>query len=314
VATNNSKGGKLIMSMNKQDKAMLLEQIKQVRAGMSRFPLPKDGLDIQVGTVKELIIKTSMRETPVKMYAPDGKGPFPAVIYAHGGAFCLTSNAVDESIARQLARDVNCIVFSVDYGLAPEYPFPNAIEEIYEVIKNIISHADDYCVESQKIAIGGNSAGATLALSVSILANERKEFSISAISAIYPVLDLTISDSEKRIGKAAKTNLPSALMSMCVEKAYLEGDLSKLDNTLVSPGLIKDASFMPPTLIISAEHCPFTKEHGRFVEKLKDAGVEVLHKVYPGLDHGFMDMAGFETYERDCKALICSQLKSIFSR
>lgn len=300
--------------MSNQEKAQLLQQVNGARAFISSMPKLFDGLEISVGVIKDITIPTEDRQTQVKMYAPSGTGPYPAVFFLHGGAFCLGDNSIDEPIARQLVRDTNCIVFSVDYGLAPEYPFPSAIDEIYSVIKHVISNADQYCVDPQKISIGGSSSGATLAIDICILSSERKEFFISALTAIYPALDMTIGHKDKLVGKAAGSALAEAMVNLCVIAAYLEGDLSRLKNPLISPAYFENIGAFPPTVLISAEKCPFTPEHDIFFNRLKLAGVEVLHKVYPGVDHGFMDMGGFEDSQRDVRNLICAQLKSIFSR
>jgi acetyl esterase len=281
---------------------------------MAQFPKLKDGLDLPVGAILEISVPTRHRQTPVRVYRPETGGPHAAVFYFHGGAFCLSSYADDEPMARQLVHEAGCIVFSVDYGLAPEYPFPDALEEVYEVVRQVVADAAEYGVDTNRIAVGGNSAGANLAAALCILAAERKEFRIRALSAIYPPLDFTIDHAEKLTGKAAASPLRSEMMDLLIGKAYLAGNEEQSSNPLVSPLLTNDVGIFPPTLLVSAERCPFTPEHLRFAQRLSEAGVECLHKFYVGVDHGFMDMGGAEVLQRDCKSLISAQLKSVLNR
>lgn len=289
-------------------------KIKFVREKTSSFPKLKDGMDLKVGSIMESYLETTERNTPLRVYSPEGSGPHPAVFYFHGGGFCLSSYADDEPMARQLAHEAGCSVISVDYCLAPEFPFPSAIEEAYSVIKTVVEQAAEYNIDQEKIAVAGNSAGANLAIALGILSAERQQFSIKALSAIYPPLDLTIDHQEKLTGKAEQSGLRAELIELLIVDAYLEGDRSKLTNPLVSPLFTPDYRIFPTTLLVSAERCPFTPEHRVFFDKLKEAGVECLHKFYSGVDHGFMDMGGEEALQRDCKTLISAQLKSIFGR
>lgn len=288
--------------------------IHEMRQATSQVPPLTDGMDIPVGSVQDIEIKTEIRTTPVRIYSPAVTEKTAAIFYLHGGAFCLSSYRDDEPMARSLVHDAGCTVFSIDYGLAPEYPFPSAIEEVYQVILQVIADAERYGIDPQRLAIGGNSAGANIAMALCILAGERKAFSFTALSVIYPPLDFTIPHNEKLIGKAAGSMLKPELVDLCIRGAYLQGDVSKYQHRLLSTGLIPDVSLFPPVTLISAENCPFTHEHFIFTQRLFAAGVEFLHKVYPGVDHGFMDMGIAETWQQDCKRLVSAQLRSAFSR
>lgn len=300
--------------MKTVENSEISQKINFVREKFTEFPKLKDGMDLTVGSITESYLETAERNTPIRIYFPDGAGPHPAVFYFHGGGFCLSSYADDEPMARQLANDASCTVISVDYGLAPEFPFPSALEESYSVIKAVIEQAAEYNIDQKKIAVAGNSAGANLAIALCILSAERQEFSIKALSAIYPPLDSAIAHQDKLTGKAEQSGLRAELMELLIVDAYLEGDRSKLANPLVSPLFTPDYSIFPTTLLVSAERCPLTPEHRIFFDKLKEAGVECMHKFYSGVDHGFMDMGGEEVLQRDCKTLISAQLKSIFDR
>lgn len=293
----------------------LAEVVNHIRnTVVPAFPKLTDGLDIPIGSVADLIIGTSKRGTPVRVYQPATQGPHAAVFYLHGGAFCLSSNADDEPMARQLAHDANCAVFSIDYGLAPEYPFPDALEEAYQVIAHVLSDAATYAVDSARVAVAGNSAGATLATALCILAARRGQFRFRALSAIYPLLDCTVQHAEKLVGQAAGSNLRPELVDLLVQDAYLGGDRTRVSDPLVSPLCTNDFSIFPPTLVITAERCPLTPENLRFIEHLRAARIEFLHKHCVGVDHGFMDMGGAEPLQRDCKTMVCTQLRTWLNR
>jgi acetyl esterase len=300
-----------MLNTETKDTASKIEEMKQF---LSQMPPLSDGLDVPVGSVRDIMVDTASRTTPVRIYSPSGTEKTAAVFYLHGGAFCLSSYRDDEPMARRLVKETGCTVFSIDYGLAPQYPFPSAIEEAFEVILHVIACADRYGIDPDRIALGGNSAGANIAMALCVLAAERKAFPVSALSVIYPPLDFTIPHQNKLTGKAASSMLKNDLIDLCIKEAYLQGDISQYSHRLLSVGLTADVSLFPPVTLISAEHCPFTPEHFVFTQRLYQAGVEYLHKVYPGVDHGFMDMGTAESLQQDCKRLVSAQLGSVLAR
>jgi acetyl esterase len=301
--------------MTSKDNPALHSAVAHIRNTVfPTFPKLQDGLAIPVGSITDLNITAAGRSTPVRVYRPATPGPHAAVFYLHGGAFCLSSNADDEPMARQLVNEAGCAVFSIDYGLAPELPFPGALEEAYEVIRQVVADDAGYQVDPGRVAVAGNSAGATLATALCILATRRRHFSFKALSAIYPLLDASIPHSDKLTGKAAASALRPELIEMLVLGAYLNGDRTLTSDPLVSPLLTDDFSIFPPTVLVTAERCPLTPENLRFANCLRANGVEVLHKHCVGVDHGFMDMGGAEVLQRECKTLVAAQLKIWLNR
>lgn len=295
--------------MSSKENPSLRDSVTHIRNTMvPLFPKLTDGLDVAVGSITDITVQTSQRATPVRVYQPATKGPHAAVFYLHGGAFCLSSYADDEPMARQLARDAGCAVFSIDYGLAPEHPFPGALEEAYQVIAHVLARAAEFAVDPARVAVAGNSAGATLAAALCILAHRRGQFGFRALSAIYPMLDCTVPHAQKLVGQASSSKLRSEIVDLLVLEAYLGGDKAKTSDPLVSPLLTDEFSVFPPTLVITAERCPLTPENLHFIERLREARIESLHKHCVGVDHGFMDMGGEEALQRECKAVVCTQL------
>ncbi|MCV9880294.1 alpha/beta hydrolase [Brenneria izbisi] len=289
-------------------------KIEEMQKFLSQMPPLSDGMDVPVGSVRDIMVDTTFRATPVRIYSPSSTEKTAAMFYLHGGAFCMSSYRDDEPMARRIVNDAGCTVFSIDYGLAPKYPFPSAIEEAFEVILHVIACADHYGIDPEKIILGGNSAGANIAMALCILADERKAFPVSALSVIYPPLDFTIPHQNKLTGKAAGSMLKNDLIDLCIRDAYLQGDNSQYSHRFLSVGLTADISLFPPVILISAEHCPFTPEHFVFTQRLYQAGIECLHKIYPGVDHGFMDMGTAENLQQDCKRLISAQLAIVLTR
>ncbi|MEH7583831.1 alpha/beta hydrolase, partial [Priestia megaterium] len=118
-------------------------------------------------------IELNERMLTIRVYEPEGTGPFPALVYYHGGGWVLGSLDTHDSICRSYANEANCIVVSVDYRLAPEDKFPAAVNDAYDALDWISAHASQLNINSNKIAVGGDSAGGNLAAVVSILAKER---------------------------------------------------------------------------------------------------------------------------------------------
>lgn len=117
---------------------------------------------IEVGSVTNSTVKTSQRDTPIRIYNPKTEETHPVFVWIHGGGFIFGSIEVYDSICRKIANCVNCTVISVDYGLSPEHKFPEPIEECYQVVKWVYENAKRLNMQPDKIAVGGDSVGGTI--------------------------------------------------------------------------------------------------------------------------------------------------------
>lgn len=295
------------MDMSKIDFNDPVARINFVNAIRS-MSAAQEGMDaIRVGSVTDVVVTETGLDTKLKIYLPDGDGPFPVLFYLHGGGFILGSYLGDEPRARYITVNADCAVVSVDYALAPEHPWPEAINEVYTVMKWTIDNAEKYKIDTSRIAVGGSSSGGNIAATMCIMAHEKKEFKISYATLIYPPLDLSI-DPAKKFKPWMNHDLTPEMAEIFNRMYFREG--GNPTNPLVSPTFANTDAF-PATSIFSAEDDSLAEEQRAFADKLLDANVETFYKKYPGTKHGFLEMGGKAS--QDCLVLIAAQLKSVFS-
>ena len=254
-------------------------------------------------------VATSAGETEIYLYQPlhsKTTGPLPVFVNIHGGGFIQGSPGDDDFWCRQIADAADCAVVSIDYHLAPEYRFPVALYECYDVIKWLHDQADCSGMDPGRIAVGGHSAGGNLAAAVTLLARERREFSLVFQVLNYPVLDFVQDPYEKTGQDLLLTAKAQSFFSTC----YLE-DSEAAKNPLASPILAESFVGLPPALVIAAEFDPLRAENERYAEALKVAGVAVTYRLFPGCMHAFTHF-GPEAAANEAWRLIQDSLRQAF--
>lgn len=235
----------------------------------------------------------------VKIYKPlKAAGNLPAVIFIHGGGFITCSVETHDYVPSYISANANCICFSVDYRLSPEFKFPKGLEDCYDVAKYVSSHSDELGVDRARIAVAGDSSGGNFAAVLSQIAKKSGEISFNRQILIYPVTDLT-GKLKKRsaliyapVGAGEVNDAVPDFMSM-----YLPEDADS-ENPMISP-LFGDLSNLPPALFIQAECDGLCDDGLYYAESLRESGVEVICKIFKGMPHAFI----LRTYEETFEAL-----------
>jgi acetyl esterase len=208
----------------------------------------------------------------------------PALIYMHGGAYMQGSPETHYDITTRLAAWANYRVFSVDYALAPENPFPAAIHNVRNVVEWLFTHADNLNVQHDKIVIGGDSAGANLA-AASCLHFRGTKFTLKGQLLVYPGLDNRTnrpSHVENANGPIITVaGMPTVLRNYCPDEAMLT-------NEQVSPIYAKSLSDLPPAFVCIAEHDPLRDEGRDYGKMMQKAGVNCTIDEGDGLIHGYL--------------------------
>ena len=145
----------------------------------------EQGAPEPVAQVNDRAIPGPAGEIPVRVYTPEGDGPFPLLVYVHGGGWVICTLDTHDGLCRSLANQARCVVVSVDYRLAPERPFPAAPEDCYAATRWVAAHATTLNGDAMRVAVGGDSAGGNLAAVVALLARER-----GGAAARLPTADL----------------------------------------------------------------------------------------------------------------------------
>lgn len=268
---------------------------------------------VEVGSVINRTVKTSQRDTPIRIYNPKTEGTHPVFIWIHGGGFIFGSIEVYDSICRKITNGVNCTVISIDYGLSPEHKFPEPVEECYQVIKWVYENAKKLNLQPDKIAVGGDSVGGTVTAAITQISRDRGEFPIIYQVEINAMLDLlgeTKPLSRKENAKGYR------LETEAIEEYYVPNylnDLSEAKNPMASPLLAKSFENLPSACIITSEYDPLRDEGEHYARCLSEAGTDVVLKRYDGIIHGFFNMQKTLPEAREALDLVCTRLKEAFN-
>lgn len=232
-------------------------------------------------------------ELPVRIYAPEtpeAAPGLPVVAFFHGGGFCIGSIASHDPVARKIAEQVGCIVVSVEYRLAPEHPFPAAYEDAYAAYAWVREHAADLGGDPDRVAVAGDSAGASLSAAVCLMARDR-----GIAQPVFQLLWYPATGVEGTASQRANTNDP--LLPPDSIAWFGEHYFSKIPPGAAVPygavALADDLSGLAPALIVVAGEDPLHDEGIVYAERLRAAGVPAAVEDHPDMSHGFVSFADF---------------------
>ena len=239
------------------------------------------------------------RQVRVRIFRPGDRVPRPALIYMHGGAFMQGSPETHWEITAGIAAASDQVVISVDYALAPEHPFPAAVNDCSAVVRWCFEKAADLGLRRDAIAIGGDSAGANLA-AAQTLVFRGTDYVLRGQLLAYPGVDFRLDRDSHR------ENFDGPIISVAamprVNAMYCPNPRDR-NNPLAAPLLAESHAGLPPAFIAVAEHDPLRDEGVAYAEALREAGVPVELDRGAGLIHGYLRAM---TY--------CSEVQSRFDR
>ena len=249
---------------------------------------------------------------PIRIYQPQGNGPFPILVYFHGGGWVICNLDTHDSLCSSLANGASCIVVSVDYRLAPENKFPAAVEDAYAATRWASENAKSFNGDPNRIAVGRDSAGGNLAAVVSFMARDNGSPSLRYQLLIYPVTNLSSFDTKSYREHGEGYILTRDSMAY-YRGHYIRSEADTLD-PYASPLLAKDLSSLPPALLITAEFDVLTDESRSFADKLSQAGIPVTYSCYDGMIHPFLSLSGVVDRARDGINEATMALRSAFGK
>ena len=227
----------------------------------------------------------------VRIYQPtDRPAKLPALVWIHGGGYVVGTVEQDDLLAKHWSKAVNCVIASVEYRLAPEHPHPAPVEDCYAALKWFAAHADEFGVDTSRIAIGGASAGGGLAAGLALLTRDRGEVELAYQLLIYPMLD------DRNIKQASETAPDTYVWTrennLMGWRAYLGCEPGGADvSQYAAAARATDLSGLPPAYIPIGDLDLFLDENIDYARRLLAAGVPTELHVYPGGFHGFDGMA-----------------------
>lgn len=250
---------------------------------LSKKTLPVADDPEPVGNILDL--KISDEGIPVRLYIPEKEGPLPTIVYFHGGGWVFGNIETYDATCRALANETNSIVVSVDYRLAPEYNFPVPLEDCYTVLEWVFDDADTMQIDSENIAIAGDSAGGNLAAAVALLARDRNGPSIDKQVLIYPITNYAF-DTASYTENAEGYLLTKDDMEWFWDH-YLQSSIDG-KNPYASPLQATNLEGLPPATVITCGFDPLRDEGAAYASRLQEAGVPVNYINYDDAIHGIV--------------------------
>lgn len=260
-------------------------------------------------TSDDRTIQTSDATLPVRIYTPkDGTGPYPVIVYYHGGGWVIADLDVYDSGPRALSKLVNAVVVSVHYRQGPENKFPAAHDDAYAAYEWTLANAASINGDPKKVALAGESAGGGLAVATAIMARDKNAQMPLGVVSVYPIAG-TDTNTASYVENAKAKPLNAPMMSWFFEN-YLNGpqDYSNLRVDLVNANLAD----LPPVTIINAQIDPLRSDGEILASKLKAAGVTTEQKTFAGVTHEFFGMAAVVDKAKQANQMAADALKRAF--
>ena len=261
--------------------------------------------EITVGHVTERRIDGPGGPIGLRIYRPEGNGPFPVYVNFHGGGWVIGDLDTADAVCRDICRTVGCVVVSVDYRLAPEHRYPAAMDDCYAATCWVADHHQDL-QGNGKLAVGGESAGGNLAAAVCLRARDEAGPEIHFQMLLYPVTDADFT-RQSYVDNATGYILETETMQWFWDH-YLP-DAKRRAEAYASPLRAADLSNLPAALVVTAEFDPLRDEGMAFAQALGDAGTSVEAVCYDGLVHDFFATAALFQVSRPPFEHACTQLR-----
>ncbi|GAA1696026.1 alpha/beta hydrolase [Fodinicola feengrottensis] len=246
---------------------------------------------LPVGGVED---RTIGADLPIRIYRPQGPGPHPTIVYFHGGGWVFGDLDTHDSPCRALCQQVDAVVVSVDYRLAPEHPFPAGVQDALTATRWVADNLDELGADPARLAVAGDSAGGNFAAVVSQqLLDDGPP--IAAQVLFYPTTD--VSRRYPSGPMFADGYLLDRRALKLFGQAYLTGPADVTDPR-ISPLLFDRLGELPPAVVVTSEYDPIRDQGVAYAAALRDAGVRVEELQFAGMIHGFLTMPGVPAARR----------------
>lgn len=262
-----------------------------------------------VGDISHLLIPGPGGQLLIRIYTPRGNGPFPGLVYFHGGGWVIANLDTYDPSCRALCNAANCVVVSVAYRQGPEWRFPAAHEDAYAGLMWVMNNAARLKIDPAKIAVGGESAGGNLAAATTLMARDRNTPQPVHQLLIYPITNYAFDTPSYQENANAKP-LDKPTMMWFFEN-YLRRAADGA-NPYVSPLRAPDLRGLPAATVILAQIDPLRSEGEAYAGRLREAGIAATSTVYAGVTHEFFTMSGVIDKAKQAVAEAAAGLKKAY--
>ena len=279
------------------------EEARRMQEAAPRKPGP------EIGSTQDKEIPGTHGPIPIRIYTPEGTGPFPITMWFHGGGWVIGNIETNDSTCRALAKSASSIIISVDYKLAPEHKFPIPFDDCYEATCWAITNAESFNGDSSNLAVAGASAGGNLATAVSLKARDQNGPVIKQQTLVYPVTDYDFSYESYSECKEGY-GLEYATM-VYFWNSYLSTEQDQ-ENPYAVPMKAGNLSNLPPAFVLTVEFDPLRDEGEAYANALKQSNVPTKLTRYDGMIHAFFNAGIPFDQTWDAIAEVCEELKKAF--
>lgn len=260
-----------------------------------------------------------------RYYPRKSYGNRPAVMFVHGGGWIGGTVYVVENFCRLLAELIGGVVFSVDYSLAPERPFPNGFNDCYNSLEHIVNNSSAYGIDANRVFLAGDSAGANLCSAVSLRCRNDNGVKVAGQFLIYlggcicienvdeigykwNEDDFDIAQDQQHIKALLGLGIPQSIKDNIFAKMYV--GQHELTNVYINPIFNNDNSNLPMTRMYSAQYDGLTTQAKFYAKLLAKDGVDVKLTIYQGMTHAFIDRLGLVPQAEDCCMEIAREINN----
>ncbi len=247
---------------------------------------------------------------PIRVYAPTGTGPFPVILYFHGGGFVIATNDTYDASIRALANQAKAMVVAVEYRKAPQFPYPAAFEDATASYEWLLKNAAGLNGDADRIAVAGESAGGNLATDVCLYARDNGWKAPVYQLLVYPVVSASLNFPSVNT-YADAVPLSKAALSYFYGKYVKPG--TNTASEYISP-LDTNLRGLPPATVISAQIDPLQSEGAQYAAKLSASGVKTHYLLYTGVTHEFFGMGAVVDKAREAEAAAGIDLRTAFAK
>lgn len=259
-------------------------------------------------TSADITVQGATGPLPARVFTPAGPGPFPVVVYFHGGGWVIADRVVYDASARGIAKQAQAVVVSVDYRRAPEAKFPAAWDDALAAYRWALANGATLKGDTSRVALAGESAGGNLALATAIAARDTGLQRPAHVLAIYPVTQTSL-NTESYLENAIAQPLNRAMVEWFIDKLLV--DKEQLKDWRLN---LVDASLagLPPVTLISARVDPLRSDSAKMEDALRKADVLVERRDYEGVSHEFFGTAAVVEKARNAQAFAGERLRKAF--
>ncbi len=309
------------MPLDPQAKALLDQQAALKEPPLHQMTPAQARASIEAGidrvTPREAVARVEDREIPgphgpipVRIYTPEGPGPFPILVYFHGGGWVVCSIETHDAWSRHITNSIGCIVVSVNYRQAPEHPFPAAVDDCFAAVRWAAAEGASFNGDGSRLAVAGDSAGGNLSAAVALLARDQGGPKLAYQVLITPATDYYDLDQPAYRDNAIGYGMDTADVVWLMD-LYLPKDVDRNDPRAF-PYRATDHRGLAPAMVITAEYDSLRDDGDLYAARLREAGVAVDWAPYKGMTHNFpLAYAVLDQGEAAVKA-IAAALRSAF--